>query len=144
MSRLYPDAPRIGVSVLCHRDGRVLMVKRGKDPYKGHWSLPGGLVELGETLLEAAERELLEETGAKAHLEMPAETFDSHSAGRGWPCFGAFHPGRVLRCLPLRRSAARRRCRRPGMGPARTAGGPAHHPPGTPERVRRLLAQERR
>ncbi|PVB63002.1 NUDIX domain-containing protein [Labrenzia sp. 011] len=77
MSRLYPDAPRVGVSVLCHRNGQVLLIKRGKAPYKDHWSLPGGLVELGETLREAAERELLEETGVKAHLEDPAETFDS-------------------------------------------------------------------
>ncbi|POF34812.1 NUDIX hydrolase [Roseibium marinum] len=77
MSRLYPDAPRVGVSVLCHRNGRVLLIKRGKDPYKDHWSLPGGLVELGETLLEAAERELREETGVKARLGAPAETFDS-------------------------------------------------------------------
>ncbi|KZM51503.1 NUDIX hydrolase [Labrenzia sp. OB1] len=77
MSRLYPDAPRVGVSVLCHRNGQVLLIKRGKAPYKNHWSLPGGLVELGETLLEAAERELMEETGVTAHLGAPAETFDS-------------------------------------------------------------------
>lgn len=77
MSRFYPDAPRVGVSVLCHRDGHALLVKRGKDPYKGHWSLPGGLVELGETLAQAAERELLEETGVIATLGEPVETFDS-------------------------------------------------------------------
>lgn len=77
MSRFYPDAPRFGVSVLCHRDGHALLVKRGKDPYKGHWSLPGGLVELGETLAQAAERELLEETGVIARLGEPVETFDS-------------------------------------------------------------------
>lgn len=77
MSRFYPDAPRVGVSVLCHRDGHALLVKRGKDPYKGHWSLPGGLVELGETLAQAAERELREETGVIARLGEPVETFDS-------------------------------------------------------------------
>ncbi|MBG6162340.1 ADP-ribose pyrophosphatase [Labrenzia sp. EL_208] len=77
MSRFYPDAPRIGVSVLCHRNGQALLIKRGKDPYKDHWSLPGGLVELGETLAQAAERELLEETGVKANLGEPVETFDS-------------------------------------------------------------------
>ncbi|WP_299811282.1 NUDIX hydrolase [uncultured Roseibium sp.] len=77
MSRLYPDAPRVGVSVLCHRNGLVLLIKRGRAPYKDHWSLPGGLVELGETLLEAAERELMEETGVTARLGKPAETFDS-------------------------------------------------------------------
>jgi 8-oxo-dGTP diphosphatase len=77
MSRLYPDAPRIGVSVLCDKDGFALMIKRGKEPYKDHWSLPGGLVELGESLREAAERELFEETGVKADLDKPVETFDS-------------------------------------------------------------------
>jgi ADP-ribose pyrophosphatase YjhB (NUDIX family) len=77
MSRFYPDAPRAAVSVLCHRDGRVLLVQRGKDPYKGCWSLPGGLIELGETLQEAAARELFEETGVCADLGEPVETFDS-------------------------------------------------------------------
>ncbi len=77
MSRFYPDMPRVGVSVLCHRDGAALLIKRGKPPYKDHWSLPGGLVELGETLLAAAERELLEETGLTADLGAPVETFDS-------------------------------------------------------------------
>ncbi|WP_428644405.1 NUDIX hydrolase [Roseibium sp.] len=77
MSRFYPDMPRVGVSVLCHRSGKVLLIKRGKPPFKDHWSLPGGLVELGETLLAAAERELLEETGLTAELGAPVETFDS-------------------------------------------------------------------
>ncbi|MEM8701368.1 MAG: NUDIX hydrolase [Pseudomonadota bacterium] len=77
MSRLYPDAPRVGVSVLCHDQGRVLLIKRDKDPFKGYWSLPGGLVELGEPLLDAAKRELWEETGVEADLSEPVETFDS-------------------------------------------------------------------
>lgn len=77
MSRFYPDAPRAGVSVLCHRNGRALVIKRGKPPFKDHWSLPGGLIELGETLRDAAARELLEETGVAAALAHPVETFDS-------------------------------------------------------------------
>jgi len=77
MSRFYPDAPRASVSVLCHKDGRALLVKRGRPPFKDHWSLPGGLIELGETLQQAAERELLEETGVTAELDKPVETFDS-------------------------------------------------------------------
>ena len=77
MSRFYPDAPRASVSVLCHRDGRALVVKRGKPPFKDHWSLPGGVIELGETLQEAAARELMEETGVTAELGLPVETFDS-------------------------------------------------------------------
>lgn len=77
MTRFYPDAPCVGVSVLCLNDNKALMIKRGKEPYLGHWSLPGGLVELGETLKQAATRELLEETGVQAALGEPVETFDS-------------------------------------------------------------------
>ncbi|WP_460074963.1 NUDIX hydrolase [Roseibium sp. ROS1] len=77
MSRFYPEAPRASVSVLCHRDGRALLVKRGRPPFKDHWSLPGGVIELGETLQEAAARELLEETGVTAAISEPVETFDS-------------------------------------------------------------------
>lgn len=69
--------PRLGVSVLCRRSDDVLLVRRGKAPYLGFWSLPGGLVEFGETMREAARRELLEETGILAELEPePAEVFD--------------------------------------------------------------------
>ena len=58
MSRPFPSAPVLSVSVLCHKDGSALLIKRGKPPYKDHWSLPGGKVEFGETLAEAAAREL--------------------------------------------------------------------------------------
>ncbi len=77
VSRAYPSVPLLGVSVLCHHEGKVLLIKRGKAPYEGHWSLPGGLVDLGETLKAAAERELLEETGITAALGDPADTFDN-------------------------------------------------------------------
>ncbi|MEM7443382.1 MAG: NUDIX hydrolase [Pseudomonadota bacterium] len=57
------DRPRIGVGVVVWSDDRVLLIQRGKSPGKGEWSLPGGSQELGETLFEAAAREVLEETG---------------------------------------------------------------------------------
>lgn len=61
--REYPDRPIVGVGAVVVDQGRVLLVKRGSPPLLGEWSLPGGVVELGETLRAAAEREALEETG---------------------------------------------------------------------------------
>ena len=55
--------PKSGASVIVFRDGEVLLAKRGKEPFKGYWSLPGGSQEAGETLGDCARRELLEETG---------------------------------------------------------------------------------
>lgn len=57
------DRPRVGVGVVVWRDDRVLLIQRGKPPGEGEWSLPGGGQELGETLFEAAAREVFEETG---------------------------------------------------------------------------------
>ncbi|MGA7884453.1 MAG: NUDIX hydrolase [Acidobacteriaceae bacterium] len=66
MRREYPDAPIAGVGAVIVRGGEepsVLLIRRGHEPLKGEWSLPGGAVELGETLEEAICREVLEETG---------------------------------------------------------------------------------
>jgi len=68
-SRRYPAYPLLGVGALIfrqdtgRRDDSILLVERGHEPLKGHWSLPGGLVETGELLSRAVEREILEETG---------------------------------------------------------------------------------
>jgi ADP-ribose pyrophosphatase YjhB (NUDIX family) len=61
--REYPEAPLIGVGAIIVEDGRVLLVKRGHPPLAGKWSIPGGVLELGELLREAAVREASEETG---------------------------------------------------------------------------------
>lgn len=63
MKREYPDRPIVGVGAVIVDNGRVLLVKRGAPPLMGEWSLPGGVVEIGETLRTAAQREALEETG---------------------------------------------------------------------------------
>jgi ADP-ribose pyrophosphatase YjhB (NUDIX family) len=63
MQREYPQHPIVGVGAIIIEDGRVLLIKRGKAPLLGEWSIPGGMLELGETLRQGAERETLEETG---------------------------------------------------------------------------------
>ena len=63
MSRSYPNRPIVGVGAVVFRDDRVLLIKRGKPPRMGDWSLPGGMQEIGETVFEAAAREVQEETG---------------------------------------------------------------------------------
>jgi ADP-ribose pyrophosphatase YjhB (NUDIX family) len=61
--RRYPKHPLVGVGALIFEGGRILLAQRGKAPLMGQWSLPGGLVETGESLKSAVRREVLEETG---------------------------------------------------------------------------------
>ena len=68
MTREYPDAPRVGVGAVVLHEGRVLLVRRGRAPALGLWSVPGGLVELGETTVDAARREVEEETGLDVRI----------------------------------------------------------------------------
>ncbi len=63
VKREYPPAPLIGVGALILDDDRIVLARRGKEPSCGEWSIPGGLVHLGETLQEAVVREAFEETG---------------------------------------------------------------------------------
>ena len=66
--REYPRAPLIGVGAVAIKDGKILLMKRAFEPGKGKWSIPGGLVEVGETLSDACAREMEEETGIKIHV----------------------------------------------------------------------------
>jgi ADP-ribose pyrophosphatase YjhB (NUDIX family) len=67
--REYPECPRVGVGTIVLHDGLVLLVKRGRPPALGKWSVPGGLVDLGETTMEAARREVQEECGIDVRIE---------------------------------------------------------------------------
>jgi len=72
----YPAHPRVAVGAVIFKDEKVLMVLRGKPPAENKWSIPGGCVELGETLQEAAKRETIEETGILILAREPVYTFD--------------------------------------------------------------------
>jgi len=76
MSREYPARPIIGVIALVRRGERFLLVQRAKPPDIGKWGFPGGVQELGETVIEAAERELAEETGLRFAAPRVLTTLD--------------------------------------------------------------------
>jgi 8-oxo-dGTP diphosphatase len=63
VTREYPDTPLVGVGAVVLDGERVLLIRRGQEPMKGQWSIPGGALEVGETLLEGVRREVREETG---------------------------------------------------------------------------------
>lgn len=71
--REYPERPWVGVGALIFREGRVLLVRRGHAPSLGEWSIPGGALEVGETLADGVKREVREETGLEVE---PVATVD--------------------------------------------------------------------
>jgi 8-oxo-dGTP diphosphatase len=75
-NRQYPDRPILGVGALIFRDDRILLGERGKEPLKGYWSLPGGVVEIGETLEQAIRREIREETNLEIEIIQTLEIFE--------------------------------------------------------------------
>ncbi len=77
MERAYPDRPIAGVgAVVITAEGRVVLVRRARAPLAGHWSLPGGAVEVGETLEQAVVREVREETGLDVDVGPVVEVLD--------------------------------------------------------------------
>ena len=84
-ARLSETRPVVGVAAIVRREGRFLLVERGRPPSQGHWAFPGGKQELGETIVEAAVRELEEETGVSAanpRLETVLDIIDGESPPR--------------------------------------------------------------
>ena len=75
-SREYPDRPVVGVGGVIIDEGRALLIRRGSEPLRGEWSIPGGTLELGETLAEGVARELLEETGLVVRVLGQIEVFE--------------------------------------------------------------------
>jgi 8-oxo-dGTP diphosphatase len=77
MRREYPAAPIVAVGVVILEDGHIALVRRAKEPSRGRWTFPGGAVELGETLQDAARREAAEETGLLVEVGEVATVIDN-------------------------------------------------------------------
>jgi 8-oxo-dGTP diphosphatase len=106
-SRQYPDRPIVGVGAVIVDAGKVVLIRRKYEPLKGHWSLPGGMVEVGEPLETALTREMQEETGLLVDVGPVIEVFDriTHDEHRRvryhfvlidyvcWPSGGTLHAG---------------------------------------------------
>jgi 8-oxo-dGTP diphosphatase len=76
MKREYPRHPIVGVGGVVIQGNRVLLIRRGREPLKGEWSIPGGMLELGESLKDGVRREVLEETGLKVRPLEVLTVFD--------------------------------------------------------------------
>lgn len=76
MAHQFPANPVVGVGAVIVEHGKVLLIKRAHEPRKGEWSLPGGRVELGESLVDATRREIKEETGLDVEVGALIELFD--------------------------------------------------------------------
>ncbi len=74
--REFPDQPVVGVGGVVIADGRAVLIRRGSEPLKGEWSIPGGTLEVGETLVEGVQRELREETGLEVRVLELIEVFE--------------------------------------------------------------------
>jgi ADP-ribose pyrophosphatase YjhB (NUDIX family) len=77
MNRQYPERPIIGIGAVVISGDRALLVRRATEPLKGEWSIPGGMLELGEKLRDGAARETLEETGLRVQVGEVLDVFDS-------------------------------------------------------------------
>lgn len=81
--REYPDRPLVGVGGVIIAEGRTLLIRRGGAPLQGQWSIPGGMLELGESIVEGVRRELAEETGLEVRVLDLIEVFERIIPGEG-------------------------------------------------------------
>ena len=77
MKKEYPKHPIVGVGAIIIQNGKILIVRRGSEPGKGKWSVPGGLVELGETVKQTVVREVKEECGLDVEVDELIDVVDS-------------------------------------------------------------------
>jgi 8-oxo-dGTP diphosphatase len=106
-SRQYPERPIVGVGAVIVDEGKVVLIRRKYEPLKGQWSLPGGMVEVGEPLETALTREMLEETALVVEVGPVIEVFDRIMRDEErrvryhfvlidylcWPSSGSLHAG---------------------------------------------------
>jgi 8-oxo-dGTP diphosphatase len=96
-SREYPERPLVGVGGVVIDNGRALLIRRASEPLRGEWSIPGGMLELGETLEQGVARELHEETGLQVQVLELIEVFErivypqDGEAGNNGPDRPRFH-----------------------------------------------------
>ena len=83
MRRKYPARPLVGVGAVIIHNGKILLVKRGSEPGRNKWSIPGGLVELGETIIETTVREVKEETGLDIEVQRLVDVVDNMETDEG-------------------------------------------------------------
>ena len=83
--RIYPASPISGVGAVVYNSRKILLVKRAKEPNKGLWSIPGGGIELGETIFEAAKRETREECSIEIEIERVLDAADNIVRDSRWP-----------------------------------------------------------
>jgi mutator protein MutT len=76
LRREYPERPIVGVGGVVIQNDRALLIRRGSAPLEGEWSIPGGMLEIGETILEGVQRELLEETAVEVRVLDLIEVFE--------------------------------------------------------------------
>ena len=116
--REYPARPIVGIGIVVIKDDTVLLVRRGKPPNVGAWTLPGGAQEVGETAEEAARRELLEETGLEVDSLHFAATVDNIRRDLIWARALPLHDYRLRDPLGCWRPGGRDRCHRSHVGEA--------------------------